>query len=37
MSMHRFMKRPTRNADYAILANLSVEWNWWLRTFSEYT
>ena len=34
-SMHRFMKRPTWNGDYALLANCSVEWNWWLDLFGS--
>ena len=33
--MHRFMKRPTWNGDYALLANFSVEWNCWLDLFGS--
>ena len=33
--MHRFMKRPTWNGDYALLVNFSVEWNWWLDLFDS--
>ena len=29
-NMHRFMKRPTWNGDYALLANFSVECSQWL-------
>ena len=34
-SMHRFIKRPTWNGSYAILANLSVRWNWWSGLFGS--